>query len=113
MCYISEARSIEYFPAGQLLKNLTIETDLERLRSFGMNWDNASLLRSLIEGNCESFHQSLNITTPAMQQVLRQILDCPYHGTIKRIYLESKVLELLALQFHQLALQSCTTIPNW
>ncbi|WP_439566608.1 helix-turn-helix transcriptional regulator, partial [Gloeocapsopsis crepidinum] len=37
-----------------------------------------------------------------------------YHGVIKSMYLESRVLELLVLQFHQLAGQnSYNTIPNF
>jgi AraC-like DNA-binding protein len=39
--------------------------------------------------------------TPSMYMAVHQILDCPYHGHIKRIYLESKSMELIA---HQLAL---------
>ncbi|MBN4000976.1 AraC family transcriptional regulator [Nostoc sp. LPT] len=104
LCYIKEVRSIEYFPAEQTLKSVGISIDLERLRSFGMTWDNApSPLRSLIEGkSAKSFHQTLNQSTPAMQQALQQILNCPYQGAFKRMYLESKVLELLVLQFDQL-----------
>ncbi|MUL35146.1 AraC family transcriptional regulator [Gloeocapsopsis dulcis] len=104
LCYIKEARSIEYFPAEQPLKSLGIEVDLDRLRSFGIAWDNApSPLRLLMEGKCaNSFHQTLNQSTPVMQQVLQQIIHCPYQGALKRMYLESKVLELLVLQFHQL-----------
>ncbi|MEH2253299.1 AraC family transcriptional regulator [Nostoc sp.] len=104
LCYIKEARSIEYFPAGQPLKSVGIQMDLEWLRSFGMTWDNApSLLRLLIEEkSAKSFHQTLHRKTPAMQQALQQILNCPYQGSFKRMYLESKVLELLVLQFDQL-----------
>ncbi len=46
----------------------------------------------------ERFHQSLRQNSPAMQQALRQILSCPYGGLLRRMYLESKVLELLVLQ---------------
>ncbi|NDJ19981.1 helix-turn-helix transcriptional regulator [Myxacorys almedinensis] len=35
--------------------------------------------------------------SPAMQAIARQILHCPYWGITKRIYLESKALELLAV----------------
>lgn len=41
-------------------------------------------------------------TTIAMQSILQQILNCPYEGLTKRMYLEGKVLELMALQFAQL-----------
>ena len=40
--------------------------------------------------------------TPAMTIALYQILQCPYHGLTKRLYLESKALELIALQLNQL-----------
>ncbi|MEM1370196.1 MAG: AraC family transcriptional regulator [Cyanobacteria bacterium P01_H01_bin.15] len=33
--------------------------------------------------------------------VLSQLLNCPYQGAIKQLYLEGKVLELLALQVNQ------------
>ena len=32
-----------------------------------------------------------------MANVIQQILDCPYQGIVKRMYLESKVIELMAL----------------
>ncbi|MEH2290622.1 helix-turn-helix domain-containing protein [Nostoc sp.] len=34
---------------------------------------------------------------PAMQEILQQILHCPYYGMTKRMYLESKALELMML----------------
>lgn len=39
--------------------------------------------------------------TPAMQLALQQMLDCPYQGVIKQMYLESKTLEVLALWLDQ------------
>ena len=48
------------------------------------------------------FHQPLGTTTLAMNQVLQQIINCPYQGPIQRLYLESKALELLAMQFVRL-----------
>ncbi|MEH2378046.1 MAG: AraC family transcriptional regulator [Nostoc sp.] len=37
-------------------------------------------------------------TTTAIQTVAQQIVNCPYHGMTKRLYLQAKVLELMALQ---------------
>ncbi|NEQ20893.1 MAG: helix-turn-helix transcriptional regulator [Microcoleus sp. SIO2G3] len=45
------------------------------------------------------FHQPLGKMTLAMSRVVRQILHCPYQGATQQLYLESKALELLALQF--------------
>lgn len=33
-------------------------------------------------------------TTPAIQGVVQQIINCPYQGITKRIYLQGKVMEL-------------------
>ena len=56
-------------------------------------------------------------TTPAMMLVLHQILQCPYHGLTKQFYLESKTLELIALQLnqlseHQLELSAASTLKT-
>jgi len=40
-------------------------------------------------------------TTTAMQSVIHQILHCPYQGLTRWLYLESKVMELIALRLDQ------------
>ncbi|MEH2251153.1 AraC family transcriptional regulator [Nostoc sp.] len=37
-------------------------------------------------------------TTPEMQFILHQIVNCPFQGLIKEIYLQTKCLELIALK---------------
>jgi AraC-like DNA-binding protein len=37
-------------------------------------------------------------TTAAMRSVVQQMIDCPYVGVTKRLYLQAKVFELMALQ---------------
>lgn len=37
-------------------------------------------------------------TTPEMQTTLRQILDCPYQGVTRKMYLEAKAIELIAMR---------------
>lgn len=39
-----------------------------------------------------------HISTPPMQQILHQIVQCRFHGLTRRLYLEAKALELLALK---------------
>ncbi|MBW4553081.1 MAG: AraC family transcriptional regulator [Aphanocapsa sp. GSE-SYN-MK-11-07L] len=41
--------------------------------------------------------------TPLMKLVLEQLIHCPFQGFTKRIYLESKCLELIALKLAQMA----------
>lgn len=53
------------------------------------------------------FKQVLNgKTTSAMQTVLNQILNCPYQGMLRQIYLESKALDLVTLRLEQIACMS-------
>ncbi|ASC72643.1 AraC family transcriptional regulato [Halomicronema hongdechloris C2206] len=42
-----------------------------------------------------------NQTTPAMLTALHKIMNCPYQGDLKRLYLESKILELIVLKLAQ------------
>ncbi len=39
---------------------------------------------------------------PAIREVIHQILGCPYHGIARKLFFESKALELLSLQLHQI-----------
>jgi len=40
--------------------------------------------------------------TPRMRHVLQQILDCPYRGLNRKVYLEGKALELMTLRSQQI-----------
>ena len=51
--------------------------------------------------NQEYYYCSTGKTTPQMQVALQQILQCPYEKITKRMFLESKVLELIALLIEQ------------
>jgi len=50
--------------------------------------------------------------TPAMQLALQQMLDCPYQGVIKQMYLESKSVEVLALWLDQVHADDATPQPS-
>ncbi|WP_099239003.1 AraC family transcriptional regulator [Synechococcus sp. BDU 130192] len=60
-------------------------------------------IRSFIEKQNQAvFHHCMGNLTPGIQLNLKQILNCPYQGVMKQIFLESKALELITLQFNQL-----------
>jgi AraC family transcriptional regulator, transcriptional activator of the genes for pyochelin and ferripyochelin receptors len=44
---------------------------------------------------------SVRTITPAMQLALQQMLECPFQGVVKQMYLESKSIEVLALWLEQ------------
>lgn len=39
--------------------------------------------------------------TPFIHKTINELYNCPYTGNIKRLFIEGKLLELLALQLHQ------------
>jgi AraC-like DNA-binding protein len=54
-------------------------------------------LTHLVRTPHQEYYSCSGTNTPAMQVALQQILNCPYQGMMKRMYLESKVLELMVL----------------
>ncbi|PIG95353.1 AraC family transcriptional regulator [Gloeocapsopsis sp. IPPAS B-1203] len=61
-------------------------------------------MRRVLEGKSEQYYfQHGGKTTSAMQTVLYQILHCPYQGVSRRLYLEAKAFELMALRLEQIA----------
>ena len=54
-------------------------------------------IKSLIDRSSTGFFAESYKTTPAIAVALHQILNCPYQGLTKQLYLESKAIELLAL----------------
>ena len=53
------------------------------------------------EANEKHYYHALT-TTPVVNMAIHQILDCPYRGPLKRLYLESKTLELITYILAQL-----------
>ncbi len=57
-------------------------------------------LNDIMGGANESYYCPPSNMTPVMKVAIRQILNCPYRGLLKQVYLESKVMELIV---HRLA----------
>ncbi|MEM9274923.1 MAG: AraC family transcriptional regulator [Cyanobacteria bacterium P01_F01_bin.143] len=55
-------------------------------------------LNKLLNSNLRDIFWQTGRTTPEMNLVLQQIINCPYQGVTKQLYLESKSLELIALE---------------
>lgn len=55
-------------------------------------------LRPLFKGNSQGIYFHSGVMTYAMRQIAEQILNCPYQGLTRSLYLESKVIELIALR---------------
>ncbi|MBF2058126.1 MAG: helix-turn-helix transcriptional regulator [Cyanobacterium sp. T60_A2020_053] len=80
-----------------------------------------SLLDSLINEYGDNFPEDLKpffygdntlpistpqIIIPSMKMVILQMLNCPFYGLTKNLYLEAKVLELIALKLEYLSNQN-------
>ncbi|MGG6266600.1 helix-turn-helix transcriptional regulator [Leptolyngbya sp. AN03gr2] len=116
ICYLPEVRSIEYYTEKQPLQRITLSVDVDFLRSY-TDWQLIpDRIRQLIDGkSVEPFHQTLGLQSMQHQPLLQQMLTCPYQGAMRHLYLESKALELLTLQFWRWAQdeQPLAKTPQW
>ncbi|MGL5078640.1 MAG: helix-turn-helix transcriptional regulator, partial [Waterburya sp.] len=102
--YLPDIQEKEQFFTGTPLQKVRINIDLAFLRSFVRGIEEIpKQLQPLIESDlAPRFHCPVGKVTPMMRTVIKQMWDHPYQGAIARMYLEGKVLELLALQLSQL-----------
>ena len=93
---------LEEYPAGHRICRVHIQLSPELIQTFSDRLHELPTdLRHAIEHPKQALLYYPSRITPAQQQVLRQILEWPYQGLTRRLYLEGKVLELLALQFSE------------
>lgn len=64
-------------------------------------------------GSSKSWLTETNRITPKMRLPLEQILNCPFYGRTKQIYVEGKCLELMALKLEQLKDIDKRTRPSY
>ncbi|MEL6384217.1 MAG: AraC family transcriptional regulator, partial [Cyanobacteria bacterium J06626_18] len=98
----ADTGTIEYAQGQQDL--LAVYIDIDTLKAFiGEQLEHLpkELVRALAGQSIPLYLQSGRMT-PAMELVIQQVMHCPYQGLTKRLYLEGKVLELLALSLHQI-----------
>jgi len=102
--YLPDIEEIEQYWHGDRLKRLRIEIDLSTIRRFVTELNTVpKQLQALIEDkNPQRFHLAVGGITSQMKTTIKQICQHPYQGAIARMYLEGKVLELVAMQLAQL-----------
>lgn len=87
---------------------IQIKIEPETLRSFAVSSEGELPvnLQHLIKAPDQVVYARSVDTQPRMATVLQQIWHCPYQGIVKRSYLESKAIELMALVLdHEVAIQ--------
>lgn len=86
----------------------TIEVSIHLDSSLLCQWMNGTpdqlppTLSHLIKPSDQTFFSQIYPTMVTMQMAVQQILQCPFQGLTQRMYLESKVWELMALQLAQI-----------
>ena len=104
---VPNTSEVEEYPAGQQICRFHIQVAPELIYGFSDRiHELPNDLKNTLEHpeNTILYHPSR--ITPAQRQILQQILEWPYQGIARKLYLESKALELLALHFNQVILGS-------
>ncbi|MGF1519730.1 MAG: helix-turn-helix transcriptional regulator [Nodosilinea sp.] len=94
-----------YEPAHQRLASVSVHLDPEVFCDWlGLSDDELPTpLRSLVRPADQQYYERFGTPTASMQMVLQQLWHCPYQGLIQRLYLDSKVWELMALVLHEMS----------
>ncbi|ABW28376.1 helix-turn-helix transcriptional regulator [Acaryochloris marina] len=97
---LSDVVEFETFQGEERFQVVAFEWSQDYVRSFISAADGLPqpLQKLSDHQTLKRFHQPLGKMTPAMAQIIQQVLGCPYQGMVKKMYLESKALELLTLQ---------------
>jgi AraC-like DNA-binding protein len=100
ICFYTKMRGVMRFSGGQRVLKTEIGISPSLLKTFlGDQFAHIPAnLRGIVEGSDGLYHPG--IMSLSMQRAVHELLNCPYHGLIKRMYLESKAMELIT---HQLA----------
>lgn len=98
--HLPDLAEVEKWSCNTKIKVISIYAPVDYFHGFYTE-EKTTSLHKLIRGDRTSkFHLPLGKNTPEMINALHQIDQCPYFGLTKQLYLESKALELFALQFH-------------
>ncbi len=61
------------------------------------------LIHKMLADNADSGYLYQSAITPAMREVMHLIIGCPFQGITRKLFFESKALELLSLQLDQIS----------
>jgi AraC-like DNA-binding protein len=100
--FLPEGRGTTKLSSKQHLRTVSILISPSLLNTFlGYEFDEIPPdLHCIVEGANGNGYCSQMLMTKSMRSTAHEILNCPYQGSIKRMYLESKAMELIT---HQLA----------
>ena len=102
--YLPEWQCIAEYPVRTPVRTVGIYVDPLLLNAFldGQHDRFPTGMHDIVNGSNEKHYYHSLTTTPLVNMAIHQILDCPYQGSLRRLYLESKTLELIAHNLAQL-----------
>ena len=114
LCFTPRSMYTTEFPSGQTYKyvNIRIEPSVLNALMEGQFDQIPGDMRSIIDESNKKYYSHIGSMTPSMQMVIHQILNCPYLGFLKRMYLESKAIELITHQLAQLVCKETDPKPR-
>ena len=103
--YCPDPNGTSCMGADQPLHQVGIVISSERLRSYFETDLHAihPVLRDILEQKRDDLFCHIQTITPAMGAALRQLLSCPFGGMTRKLFFESRALELIAHQLHQMS----------
>jgi AraC-like DNA-binding protein len=107
--YLPERMGMAKYPAKTRIRvvSIYIDTNLSTKIMKDQHDQIRTDTHDILEGAGQKHYYHLNNTTPAMNVAIHQILNCPYRGLLKRMYLESKTLELITHKLVQVVSPKC------
>lgn len=98
--HLPDLEEIEEWNGGEAIHLVMIYANTDYFHFLQDDQTLPTPLRNIFHGRQAQrrFHQSLGPISPKMEQLLQQVVDCPYTGATQALYVESKALELLTLQ---------------
>ena len=97
LAYCAAQASQVEFVAGKDICTVEIAMSLQLFQTMLDEDHQLAELQQQFNADILAPYWKLGQTTPLMAIALQQILQCPYQGATRRLYLESKSLELLTL----------------
>ena len=101
----SYSRGISQYSVGQphLYVSIAIEPEIFHRLLDGQTEQMPTQFQRIIDGKDQSPYLQTRQMLSATKKVVQQVLNCPYQGVTKRLYLESKTIELIAYSLHQVS----------
>jgi AraC family transcriptional activator of pyochelin receptor len=100
--YLPEWEAVAEYPPCMPIRSIGIFIDPSLLSTFFEHRQYNSIpagVRDIIEGcRTKAYYHEITLT-PQTRTILHQLLNCSYRSPLKRLYIESKVLELISHSF--------------